>query len=180
MFTADDIPAVIELVCEVMQGIDRKRYEWLQPYKIKVVWSNKMTNTAGTAKYRRGFSGAVVGGTITLSRRVWELGPEERESTVWHEMAHIVAAWGCNRIRTPTPHGRVWKAVMTLLDRDPERCHNVDVSVTAQCPQCNRKLKMSYRQAIGWRRWKTETGRGIPCGGCKQADYNIPNPKQER
>ena len=96
-------------------------------------WSPRFTNCMGKARCRfepvnlsdpaatrRIVSGEVIFSASALWRRAT---PSERQNTVIHEAAHVLANEAAG---TNVGHGRQWKFMMITLGAKPERCHTVN------------------------------------------------------
>jgi SprT protein len=90
--------------------------------KIRFQWNNRLTSTMGRATYyqQKGY------GIIELSVKLFQVAtPEERETTVIHELCHIVASWVYEENQG---HNENWARMMRRCGLPPKRCHNVDNS----------------------------------------------------
>lgn len=104
--------------------------------RVPVVWSNRMTSTAGYASWTRG---SWTPSRIKLSSPIFDLNPEKFiTDTPAHEAAHLIAVEMFGK--EGVGHGRPWKMIMRLIGRDDARCHNMAV------PQKNR---FTYRATCG-------------------------------
>jgi predicted SprT family Zn-dependent metalloprotease len=85
--------------------------------KVRVIFNTRMTSTAGTANHAKSL--------ITLNPRITEFGEAEVDTTLRHELAHLVARERCARRRI-APHGSEWRAACALLGIAGEsRCHTL-------------------------------------------------------
>ena len=92
--------------------------------KIKIVWSNKMTHTAGTAvwKMRDGY------GVIKLSNFLWKKASSyEKLVVITHETCHIIARL---KYGPKVRHGFRWKTLMREMGLPP-KVNPLPVSVPA-------------------------------------------------
>ena len=114
---------------------------------VKVVWSRRLTTTAGFAAWRTR--------TITLNAALKELplelsadrpsaiSQEHIERTLLHELAHLLAQHRAGERRIP-PHGTAWRrACRDLGIADETRCHNLpferkrrERKFFYRCPHC--------------------------------------------
>lgn len=104
-----------------------------------IEWKNSFTARLGDACYvaagrpcRRSTERYRVGGLVARVRfsvPLWaRASQDERDETVVHEIAHIVAAHEAALAGTTvsSSHGIEWKRVMLRAGRTPRRCHNID------------------------------------------------------
>ncbi|MGC1481393.1 MAG: SprT family zinc-dependent metalloprotease [Chthoniobacterales bacterium] len=103
--------------------------------EVRVVWNPRMRTTAGTACWRSR--------RVTLNPKLKEVSAEEVETTLRHELAHLVAQARAGRRRI-APHGAEWRTACADLGIAGEaRCHSLPFQprrmrrkYAFQCPQC--------------------------------------------
>jgi SprT protein len=103
--------------------------------RLKVKWNARLSSTAGTASYAL-FQ-------ISLNPRLAEFGRAEIDTTLKHELAHLVAKFRSGRRRIK-PHGQEWKQACADLGLPGEkRCHSLPLPRRQvarkhfyRCPQC--------------------------------------------
>jgi len=90
--------------------------------KLTVLWSNRLTSTAGLANYNY----ELKHGIITLSIPLWERATQEqRRETTFHEVAHIVTD---ETTRSYRHHGDLWRYNMLMMGYpNAKRCHSIPV-----------------------------------------------------
>jgi SprT protein len=91
--------------------------------KIEIRFNDRFTRCAGKAIYNRRFCAYRVEFSTKLFERT---SVEDRENTVIHEVAHIIA-WIKYGFRVK-PHGYEWQSIHRKLGREPSRCHSIDRS----------------------------------------------------
>jgi SprT protein len=104
--------------------------------KFLVFWSRRLRTTAGLACYQRG--------AILLNPALREVGEEEVDRTLRHELAHLLAASRYPKRRL-SPHGAEWqKACADLGIPGEARCHTLPWTRQRQrrkffyqCPVCS-------------------------------------------
>lgn len=80
---------------------------------VRVRWHRRLSSTAGSADIR--------GALVNLNPRLADLGVEEIDRTLRHELAHLVARARAGRRRI-APHGEEWKQACVALGLSGERC----------------------------------------------------------
>ncbi len=85
--------------------------------RIKVVWNDRLTTTAGRAFQRNG--------RVELNPTLLARAPEQVPVVLAHEAAHI-AAFRLFGARIPA-HGRHWRSLMRLAGHAPEITHRIPV-----------------------------------------------------
>ncbi len=108
--------------------------------RVKVRWNARLSSTAGMASYTLW--------QITLNPRLADLGRDEVDVTLKHELAHLVAKFRAGRRRI-RPHGPEWKQACADLGLpDEKRCHNLPLPrrhMTRKhfyrCPQCKLEVE---------------------------------------
>jgi predicted SprT family Zn-dependent metalloprotease len=85
--------------------------------RLRVVWNEKLTTTAGRAFQRRG--------RIELNPTLMERAPDQLPMVLTHEAAHLAAfrLFGANI----PPHGRHWRSLMRLAGHEPAITHDIPV-----------------------------------------------------
>ncbi len=102
---------------------------------VSVVWNPRMRTTAGTACWRTR--------RVTLNPKLIEVSAAEVQTTLRHELAHLVAQERAGRRRI-APHGPEWRRACADLGIAGEaRCHNLPFKprrmtrkYAYQCPAC--------------------------------------------
>jgi len=84
---------------------------------VQVRWHRRLSSTAGSADIR--------GALVNLNPRLADLGPEEIDRTLRHELAHLVARARAGRRRI-APHGAEWKQACIALGLNGERRCDAD------------------------------------------------------
>lgn len=83
---------------------------------VTVAYSRRMVGTAGNANLRTQ--------RITLNARLLAQNPQALQTTLIHELAHLLTY----QLHKHHGHGRPWQIVMLQLGQAPQRCHRLDVS----------------------------------------------------
>lgn len=107
---------------------------------LRVQWYPRLRSTAGMANYRESL--------VLLNPRLKEFGELEVETTLRHELAHLVAKYRAGRRRIE-PHGEEWRrACRDLGLPDEQRCHNLPLPrrkvarpYLYLCPSCNMEVR---------------------------------------
>lgn len=85
--------------------------------RVRVTWNPRLRTTAGMANWHTR--------TITLNPRLREIGSQEVQSTLRHELAHILAQYRAGR-RHIAAHGPEWRDACRALGIPHEpRCHDL-------------------------------------------------------
>jgi predicted SprT family Zn-dependent metalloprotease len=89
--------------------------------KIKVVWNDKLTTTAGRAFQRNG--------RVELNPTLLAKAPDELAAVLAHEAAHVAAF----RLFGPNipAHGRHWRSLMRLAGHEPAITHDIPIDDVA-------------------------------------------------
>ena len=103
--------------------------------RVAVVWSGRLTSTAGHAKPAEGL--------VALNPRLREF-PEEVDRTLRHEVAHLVV-FAKAKGRRVAAHGSEWRGACALLGIPGEaRCHHLPLPRRQMarphvygCPRCD-------------------------------------------
>lgn len=96
---------------------------------VKIVFSNRMTTSAGVAKYKiNRLTGVCTPVCITLSNKLMMAnGDTFINQTPAHEAAHIIDAV----LTGDSSHGASWQRIMRLLGKSTHSRHSMDVSQTS-------------------------------------------------
>jgi predicted SprT family Zn-dependent metalloprotease len=126
--------------------------------RVPIVWSRKMTSTAGTARYSRLTYKPV---RITLSEPLLKLNPTEFvDDTPAHEAVHLLA----NFIhQTDCGHGPKWKSMMRLVGAPTDRTHNMETPKTGTAHHC--RCRVYHLGPVRTR--KIANGLAYTCKTCK-------------
>ena len=103
--------------------------------EVTVSWQPRLRSTAGRAYFHQNL--------VELNPRLTELGEDELERTLWHEVAHLVAHHR-NRRRRIAPHGIEWQQACAELGIPGESAthhlplpsHKIAPKFTYRCPHC--------------------------------------------
>lgn len=144
---------------------------------ITVSWNNRFTRRMGDAETKYGKKpGQQVGGAIRLSRPLWpNATPEQRDQTIKHEAAHIIANI---KHGVQCGHGPRWKAVMRSLGLEPKRCHQVDRTglkrsqprMVIPCKGCRKPITFTKRLLTNWVK-KRQKRNCLTCKTVMTAEY---------
>jgi SprT protein len=115
--------------------------------RVHVVWNARMRSTAGMAYPKQAL--------IKLNPRLREIGADEIDRTLRHELAHLLAHHRAGRRRI-APHGPEWRRACADLGLDGEtRCHTLPLPRRTvvrrhayRCPGC----KIEVRRVRPFRR----------------------------
>ncbi len=121
---------------EVARGLVRQAGCPALANAVSVVWNPRMRTTAGTACWRTR--------RVTLNPKLIEVSAAEVQTTLRHELAHLVAQDRAGRRRI-APHGPEWRQACADLGIAGEaRCHNLPFKprrmarkYAYQCPSCS-------------------------------------------
>jgi len=145
---------------EAAYTIAEKHFDTVIP-RIPVIFSSKLTSTAGTVKYMRGTRGSV---EMKLSIPIMRDNPEVFiEDTPGHEAAHHIVH--CVYGTHTQAHGREWKRVMCLIGQEPKRTHRMTIVKKTQDrfpATCNCQTHMITKQ----RATKMRRGVVYKCRSC--------------
>jgi predicted SprT family Zn-dependent metalloprotease len=108
----DALPAAAELERRVA---DQMRHWRVPATEVRVAWNPQLTTTAGRAFPRQG--------RIELNPHLLERAPEQLQTVLIHEAAHVAAQrlFG-ERVGA---HGRHWRALMRLAGLPPDVTHAI-------------------------------------------------------
>jgi len=117
--------------------------------EVHVRWHSRLRTTAGQAYYAKCL--------VRLNPKLMQFGMEEVDTTLRHELAHLVARSRAGRRRIE-PHGPEWRqACRDLGLADEKRCHDLPLPRTRQrarhryhCPHCRRDYDRvrPFRRAV--------------------------------
>lgn len=107
---------------------------------VRVCWNARMRSTAGMAYPGKGL--------IKLNPRLIEIGEEEVDRTLRHELAHLLAHHRAGRRRI-APHGPEWRRACADLGlADEARCHTLPLPRRTlerphvyHCPGCRAEVR---------------------------------------
>lgn len=107
---------------------------------LRVQWYGRLRSTAGMAHYQKSL--------VLLNPRLRDFGKVEVETTLRHELAHLVAKYRAGRRRI-APHGEEWRCACRDLGLpDERRCHNLPLPrrVVSRrylyfCPSCKMEVR---------------------------------------
>ena len=110
-------------------------------FEVKVYWNPRLQTTIGLAD--------CTNKTITLNPKLKKLFPQETDTTLRHELAHLLVHHRYPHRRKIKAHGEEWKqACVDLGIPNETRCHNLPLprrKVTRrfvyECPACKTLLK---------------------------------------
>ena len=141
--------------------------------EVGIEWMSNARSAMGRAhtSYKRVDGELVSEFTLKFSEPLWPRAtPAERETTIIHEVAHIVANVEAKTKGLPLPpsHGKEWQVVMQRAGvAEPKQYHNVTLAdhnyVMARCG-CAEPHKLTKRKAEKVRK---SSARYI-CAVCKQ------------
>ena len=122
--------------------------------EVRIVWNSRMRSTAGRALWPEGL--------IELNPALKEIGVEEVERTLLHELAHLVAFERAGRRRI-APHGGEWKQACAELGIPGETAsHRLELPTRQlrrqwayRCPHCLVEVERVRRM-----------GRNMACWPC--------------
>jgi SprT protein len=128
---------------------------------VKVRWHSRLRTTAGQAYYAETL--------VRMNPRLLQFGMEEVDTTLRHELAHLVARFRAGRRRI-APHGAEWRrACRDLGLTDEKRCHDLPlprsrqrIKHTYRCPNCRREYGRvrPFRRAVACLECCRAHGRG--------------------
>lgn len=103
--------------------LERIAQDWLRQWRVAdtavaVRWNPRLRTSAGRAFHQQG--------RIELNPHLLVRHPEQLETVLVHETAHV-AATRLFGPRTPA-HGRHWRALMVHAGLPPEPCHQLEVA----------------------------------------------------
>lgn len=117
--------------------------------EVQVRWHSRLRTTAGQALYAKSL--------VRLNPKLLQFGTEEVDTTLRHELAHLVARFRAGRRRI-APHGPEWRqACRDLGLADEKRCHDLPLPRMRQrtrhryhCPHCRRDYARvrPFRKAV--------------------------------
>jgi predicted SprT family Zn-dependent metalloprotease len=125
--------------------------------QIDVLFSDRMTSTAGRAKYSRNGKHYIKLSTVFLQRA-----PKEKIiNTIYHEVCHIIThyVYGFRA----SSHGWQWRAIMYACGQTPTRTHNVDmpgrnrhkrVKIDCYCPGGTKLGPTQYKRMLRGTRYR--------------------------
>lgn len=107
---------------------------------VRVCWNSRMRSTAGMAYPKQAL--------IKLNPRLREIGEDEVDRTLRHELAHLLAHHRAGRRRI-APHGKEWRRACADLGLpDEARCHTLPLprrTLTRRhayrCPACEVEVR---------------------------------------
>lgn len=108
--------------------------------RVRVYWNPRMRSTAGMAYPKQAF--------IKLNPRLREIGDDEVDRTLRHELAHLLAHHRAGRRRI-APHGKEWRRACADLGlADESRCHTLPLPRRTiarrhvyRCPGCHAEVR---------------------------------------
>lgn len=124
---------------------------------LKIVWNTRLTTTAGRAKGKSL--------TIELNKDLLTDNPKEFESTVLHELCHILDYVIHGRMNG---HRYQWKNLMLKVGAEPERCHTMHCKKSKKHPivaQAKCECKTFSIKPIRYK--KMIQGTTYTCRNCK-------------
>ncbi len=142
---AEGLPDLEETARALLRGIGCAKLA----NEVQVRWHSRLRTTAGQAYYAKAL--------VRMNPKLLQFGMEEVETTLRHELAHLVARFRAGRKRI-APHGPEWRqACRDLGLADEKRCHDLPLPRTRQrtrhrymCPQCRRDYNRvrPFRRAV--------------------------------
>jgi predicted SprT family Zn-dependent metalloprotease len=142
---ATELPDLEERARALLRGIGCEKLA----QAVSVRWHGRLRTTAGQAYYAQAL--------VRMNPKLLQFGMEEVETTLRHELAHLVARFRAGRRRID-PHGPEWRqACRDLGLEDEKRCHDLPLPRTRQrvrhryrCPQCRREYGRvrPFRRAV--------------------------------
>lgn len=131
--------------------------------RIPVIFSDKLTSTAGNVSFMRNTRGSI---KMKLSVPIMRDNPEEFiKDTPGHEAAHHIVH--CVYGTETQAHGSEWKRVMRLIGQEPKRTHRMTVVKKTQdriAATCGCQTHMITKQRVT----KMRRGMTYNCRKCRQ------------
>jgi predicted SprT family Zn-dependent metalloprotease len=129
----------------------------MEPFPIKVEWSNKMTSCAGKASRAKQ--------RIKLSIPIFQATTEtEQEQIIYHEVCHLIQK---TRYPYSKPHGYEWAQCMRACLRKPDVYHKIFINpkggILYDCV-CGQKIPISPTISK-----RIKNGRKYKCMICKRS-----------
>lgn len=112
-----------EKISQIRELVDYCLAEYNINNKVDVLFNARLTGCVGRAKY---WHYRKVG-SVEFSTQLWSrINDEERENTIIHEVAHIIAFIVYGKVK---PHGWEWQSIHRKLGSEPRRtCDNIDTA----------------------------------------------------